>query len=254
MENVKEYIEKTEDKSVLTETQEIIHKHFKNKYPSFDLMIEKWMFQGLSDLYYEDSSLWKDHKCSIHFDGEFYPQNHSSHGDYYVVDKGRWFKELEEYSFGGEEFKNEVETIYDGYRGVISQMESYFVEELYDYSYEVVFSVFEIRRKLGSSILSDLLDKLFTRRGFVVPLEELRKPEMGSNGYCGGSFTHPKLQKNWCYNYFRQIPLTTLPMTDNIRKRFDCMDVFLDTKKVDFQNIKPDFSNTPYLGVKTYVR
>ena len=238
--HINEYIETTEDKSVLTETEEIILNHFRSKYPKFDLMIEKWMYQSLVDLYNEGSDFSNDY-TEHHYNGDFY------HEGFYMVDYGRCFKELYEERFGSEDWKSEVETLEYGYRGMISQMESDFVDELYDYSKEVVFSVFEIRKKLGSSILSDLLDKLFTKRKFVVPLVELREPEMGSNGYGGGSFTHPKLQKNWCYRYLRRVHLVSIPQTNNLSERCDNKTVYLDTKKVDFQNITPDFSNTPNL-------
>ena len=198
------------------------------------------MYQSLVDLYNEGSEFWENY-TEQHYNGDFY------HEGFYMVDYGRCFKELYEERFGSEDWNDDVETIEEGWRGMISQMESDFVDELYDYSKEVVYTVFEIRRKLGSSVLSDLLDELFSKRLFVVPIKQLNRPEHYKEGWEGGSFTHPKLQKNWCYWYIRQIPLTSIPMTNNMRQRVGCMNVYLDTKKVDFQDITPDFSTNPNL-------
>ena len=226
---IRDYIEETEDKTILTEKEEVILKHFRSEYPKFDLMIEKWMYQSLVDLYTEGSTFWENN-TQWFCEGSFY------HNGFHVVDYGRYFSKLEEESFGTEDWKNEVEIQEEGYREFIFQMESDFVDELFDYSKEVVFSIHDIRIKLGSPILSDLLDELFSKRLFVVPIKELNRPELYEEGWEGGSFTHPKLQKNWCYNYLKNVPLVLIPLTDNLRERVDNKTIFLDTKKVDFHS------------------
>ena len=81
-----------------------------------------------------------------------------------MVNYGSHFIELYKEKFG---FEGEIEICEEGYRGNISQIESDFVDDLYNYSKDVVFTVFEIRKKLGSSILSDLLDELYTFEVFL---------------------------------------------------------------------------------------
>ncbi len=232
-EQVKNYIETTEDKSVLTETEEIILNHFRSKYPKFDLMIEKWMYQSLVDLYNEGSDFWCQNTHG-HYNGDFY------HEGFSMVNYGSHFIELYKEKFG---FEDEIEICEEGYRGNISQIESDFVDDLYNYSKDVVFTVFEIRKKLGSSILSELLDELYTKRLFVVPVKELEKPVTywGETESEGGNFSHPKLQKNWCYEYLHKVPLVDLPLTYNLKERIDNKTIYLDTKKVDFQNTTPVF-------------
>ena len=231
--HINEYIETTEDKSVLTETEEIILNHFRSKYPKFDLMIEKWMYQSLVDLYNEGSDFWCQNTHG-HYNGDFY------HEGFSMVNYGSHFIELYKEKFG---FEDEIEICEEGYRGNISQIESDFVDDLYNYSKDVVFTVFEIRKKLGSSILSELLDELYTKRLFVVPVKELEKPVTywGETESEGGNFSHPKLQKNWCYEYLHKVPLVDLPLTYNLKERIDNKTIYLDTKKVDFQNTTPVF-------------
>ena len=231
--HINEYIETTEDKSVLTETEEIILNHFRSKYPKFDLMIEKWMYQSLVDLYNEGSDFWCQN-TQHHYNGDFY------HEGFSMVNYGNHFIELYKEKFG---FEDEIEICEEGYRGNISQIESDFVDDLYNYSKDVVFTVFEIRKKLGSSILSELLDELYTKRLFVVPVKELEKPVTywGETESEGGNFSHPKLQKNWCYEYLHKVPLVDLPLTYNLKERIDNKTIYLDTKKVDFQNTTPVF-------------
>ena len=231
--HINEYIETTEDKSVLTETEEIILNHFRSKYPKFDLMIEKWMYQSLVDLYNEGSDFWCQNTHG-HYNGDFY------HEGFSMVNYGSHFYELYKEKFG---FEGEIEICEVGCRGKISQIESDFVDDLYNYSKDVVFTVFEIRKKLGSSILSELLDELYTKRLFVVPVKELEKPVTywGETESEGGNFSHPKLQKNWCYEYLHKVPLVDLPLTYNLKERIDNKTIYLDTKKVDFQNTTPVF-------------
>ena len=232
-EQIKNYIEKMDDKTVLTETEEIIYNHFKRKYPYFDWLLEKWMYQSLLDLYNEGSDFWCQN-TQHHYNGDFY------HEGFSMVNYGSHFIELFKEKFG---FEGEIVICEEGYRGNISQIESDFVDDLYNYSKDVVFTVFEIRKKLGSSILSDLLDELYTKRLFVVPIVQLCSPLYygKDDGWEGGNFSHPKLQKNWCYEYLHKVPLVDLPLTYNLKERIDNKTIYLDTKKVDFQNTTPVF-------------
>ena len=48
----------------------------------------------------------------------------------------------------------------------------------------------------------------------------------------GGTFTHPKLQKNWCYNYLNDVSLIDIPLTYKLKERIENNTIYLDTKKV----------------------
>ena len=236
---VRDYIETVEDYTVLSETEQVVYNHFNKKYPHFDWILKKTVYNHLLDLLSEGTNTWCAYEGVIHGSHEMGVNNFSPYYDYpiFIVGCEKSIFDLYRKEFDGE--KDTVELITED--GCISQIECDFFLDLYDYSKDVVHTVLHIMEKEGSKYLSEILDELYKERKLILPKKYVEPPARYANSsWDEGSFTHPKLQKNWCYRYVGDVSIATVPVTESLADRYD--ELFLDKKKVDFQNITPVFS------------
>lgn len=240
---VSDYINSVEDYTVLTETQQVVYDHFKSKYPNLDWILKKRVYSQVTDLlnegtgkfsrYYGD--IFGVHECGVNNFSPYYDDH------IFIVGYEEPLFELYEKEFG---FDNDtVELSYHEDSSMeITQLESDFYDELYNYSKDIVKTFWTIMEKEGSKYLSEILDELYKRKLLVLPTRYLREPShYADTGWNDGDFTHPKLQKNWCYKFVGKVRITDVPMTVKWIERHDNNDLYLDKEKIDFKNITPVF-------------
>ena len=238
---VRDYIETVEDYTVLSDTEQVGYNHFKRKYPKLDWILEKTVYNHLLDLLCEGTDTWCRYEGVIHGSHEMGVNNFSPYYDdpIFIVNYDKSIFELYRKVFGVGE--DTVELYTDN--NCISQIECDFFHDLYDYSKDVVQTVWLIMEKEGAIYLSGILDELYKDRKLILPNSYLEPPARFLNSsWDEGSFTHPKLQKNWCYRYVGCVRITDVPLTEPFVDRHNKGELYLDKKKVDFQNITPVFS------------
>ena len=231
---VSDYIDTVEDYTVLTETEQVVYDHFKSKYPNLDWILKKRVYSELTDLVNEGTEKF----CRYYDDFSEYlkgviKNNLSPYYDepIFLVGHHNTMFHLYEEEFG--DFNKNTIELYEISSFKITQLESDFFDELYNYSDDVVKTFWNIMEKEGSKYLSEIFDKLYERRLLCLPSSYLTTY---------GEFTHPKLQRNWCYKYVGRVSITEIPVTERFVERHKNKELYLDKEKVDFKNITPVFS------------
>jgi len=240
---VSDYINSLEDYTVLTETEQVVYDHFKSKYPKLDWILKKRVYSELSDLvnegtekfcrYYDDFSEYLDGGIKNNISPYYYKP-------IFLVGYQNTMFPLYKEEFGDCENTIELhrESSFD-----ITQLESDFFDDLYNYSKDVVETFWNIMEKEGSKYLSEIFDKLYERRLLCLPSSYVNTPSnYVDTGWEDGEFTHPKLQRNWCYKYVGRVSITEIPVTERFVERHKNKELYLDKEKVDFKNITPVFS------------
>ena len=93
-----------------------------------------------------------------------------------------------------------------------------------------------------SKYLSEIFDKLYERRLLCLPQSYVKTPSnYVDTGWNDGDFTHPKLQRNWCYKYVGRVCITEIPVTERFVERHKNKELYLDKEKINFKNITPVF-------------
>ena len=246
---VNDYINSLEDYTVLTETEQVVYNHFKSKYPKLDWILKKRVYSELSDLVCEGTEKF----CAYYNDffgdhDEVIKNNLSPYYDepIHLVGSEDTMFELYHEEFG--EYENTIEIVTED-SFYITQLESDFFDHLYNYSKDVVQIFWTIMEKEGAKYFSEILDKLYERRLLCLPSSYLSSPsKCASSGWKDGEFTHPKLQRNWCYKYVGRVRITNVPVTERFAERHKNDDLYTDVEKIDFKNITPVIEEKGSLG------
>ena len=233
------------NKTELNETEQVIYDHFKSKYSELDWMLKKRVYSQVTDLLNEGTGKWCEYEGVIHGVHDCGMNNFSPYynSPLFIIGYEDTLFDIYEKEFGFDNDTVELSVYAESCMG-ITQLENDFYDELYNYSRDVVVTFWTIMEKKGAFYLSALLDELYKKRLFVVPVKELGKPVTywGETESKGGNFSNPKLQLNWCYRYVGDVSITKVPMTENFLKRHEEKMLFLDTDKIEFNNITPVFS------------
>ena len=185
---VSDYIDAVEDYTVLTETQQVVYDHFKSKYPNLDWILKKRVYSQVTDLLNEGTDkfcayngvIFGVHECGVNNFSPYYDDH------IFIVGFEEPLFELYEKEFG---FDNDTVEICEESCMEITQLESDFYDELYNYSKDVVVTFWDIMEKKGAYHLSALLDELYKRRLLVLPTRYLRGPsKYGDIGWNDGDF------------------------------------------------------------------